>query len=176
MGFLLLGFMTGDLVGYSASLFYILVYSVMALGGFGAILLLSKKGFECADLEDLSGLSQTNPWVAFLLLIVLFSMAGIPPTVGFWSKLYVIQSVVEAGHVGLAIFAVLSSLIGAYYYLKVVKVMFFDPPKVGHSVTKNYALSVYSVNGLLLLGLGLAPGWCLSFCKKLIDASVRFLG
>ena len=174
MGFLLVGFMTGSITGYSASLFYVLTYVLMALGGFGVIVLLSRDGFEAEELSDLSGLSQSNPWCAFLLMIILFSMAGIPPTIGFWSKLFVIQAIVDSGYVGLAVLAVMSSLIGAFYYLRVVKIMYFDATEpLDNAVTYRTGLAIFGVNGLLLLGLGLFPGWLLALCQSLIESSVR---
>jgi NADH-quinone oxidoreductase subunit N len=174
MGFLLVGFMTGSMTGYSASLFYVLTYVLMALGGFGVILLLARDGFEAEELSDLSGLSQRNPWCAFLLMIILFSMAGIPPTVGFWSKLFVIQAIVDLGYVGLAVLAVMTSLVGAFYYLRVVKIMYFDANEVSNSaVTYRTGMAIFGVNGFLLLGLGLFPGWLLSLCETLIESSVR---
>mgnify|MGYP005666746769 FL=1 len=174
MGFLLVAFMTGSITGYSAALFYILTYVLMALGGFGVILLLSRDGFEAEELSDLSGLSQSNPWCAFLLMIVLFSMAGIPPTVGFWAKLFVIQAIVDLGYVALAVLAVMSSLVGAFYYLRVVKIMYFGANEQSDNVvTYRTGLTIFGVNGLLLLGLGLFPGWLLSLCESLIASSVR---
>jgi NADH-quinone oxidoreductase subunit N len=174
MGFLLLGFLTGSMNGYSASLFYILTYVFMALAGFGVILLLSKDGFEAEELSDLGGLSRSNPWSAFLLMIVMFSMAGIPPTVGFWSKLFVIQSVIEFESVWLAVVAVMTSLIGAFYYLRVVKIMYFDSNESSTTRIRYRAgLVVFSINGLMLLGMGLFPGWLLSLCQSLIQDSVR---
>ncbi len=174
MGFLLVAFMTGSITGYSAALFYILTYVLMALGGFGVILLLSRDGFEAEELSDLSGLSQSNPWCAFLLMIVLFSMAGIPPTVGFWAKLFVIQAIVDLGYVALAVLAVMSSLVGAFYYLRVVKIMYFGANEQSDNVvTYRTGLIIFGVNGLLLLGLGLFPGWLLSLCESLIASSVR---
>ena len=174
MGFLLLGFLTGSMNGYSASLFYILTYVFMALAGFGVILLLSKDGFEAEELSDLGGLSRSNPWSAFLLMIVMFSMAGIPPTVGFWSKLFVIQSVIEFESVWLAVVAVMTSLIGAFYYLRVVKIMYFDSNESSTTKIRYRAgLVVFSINGLMLLGMGLFPGWLLLLCQSLIQDSVR---
>ena len=174
MGFLLLGFLTGSMNGYSASLFYILTYVFMALAGFGVILLLSKDGFEAEELSDLGGLSRSNPWSAFLLMIVMFSMAGIPPTVGFWSKLFVIQSVIEFESVWLAVVAVMTSLIGAFYYLRVVKIMYFDSNESSTTRIRYRAgLVVFSINGLMLLGMGLFPGWLLLLCQSLIQDSVR---
>ena len=174
MGFLLLGFLTGSMNGYSASLFYILTYVFMALAGFGVILLLSKDGFEAEELSDLGGLSRSNPWSAFLLMIVMFSMAGIPPTVGFWSKLFIIQSVIEFESVWLAVVAVMTSLIGAFYYLRVVKIMYFDSNESSTTKIRYRAgLVVFSINGLMLLGMGLFPGWLLLLCQSLIQDSVR---
>jgi NADH-quinone oxidoreductase subunit N len=174
MGFLLLGFLTGSMNGYSASLFYILTYVFMALAGFGVVLLLSKDGFEAEELSDLGGLSRSNPWSAFLLMIVMFSMAGIPPTVGFWSKLFVIQSVIEFESVWLAVVAVMTSLIGAFYYLRVVKIMYFDSNESSTTRIRYRAgLVVFSINGLMLLGMGLFPGWLLLLCQSLIQDSVR---
>jgi len=174
MGFLLLGFLTGSMNGYSASLFYILTYVFMALAGFGVILLLSKDGFEAEELSDLGGLSRSNPWSAFLLMIVMFSMAGIPPTVGFWSKLFIIQSVIEFESVWLAVVAVMTSLIGAFYYLRVVKIMYFDSNESSTTRIRYRAgLVVFSINGLMLLGMGLFPGWLLLLCQSLIQDSVR---
>ena len=174
MGFLLLGFLTGSMNGYSASLFYILTYVFMALAGFGVILLLSKDGFEAEELSDLGGLSRSNPWSAFLLMIVMFSMAGIPPTVGFWSKLFVIQSVIEFESVWLAVVAVMTSLIGAFYYLRVVKIMYFDSNESStNKIRYRAGLVVFSINGLMLLGMGLFPGWLLLLCQSLIQDSVR---
>ena len=175
MGFLLIGFMTGTLSGYSSALFYVITYAVMALAGFGVILVLSRDNQEITDLTDFSGLSKTHPWIAFLLLIVMFSMAGIPPTVGFWAKLHVIQSVVSSGYVEVAVIAVIASLIGAYYYLRIVKLMYFDEPRDG-VYTKNVTGGVlYTANGLALLVLGIMPGWSLIFCEQLISSSLRYL-
>jgi len=175
MGFLLIGFMTGTLSGYSSALFYVITYAVMALAGFGVILVLSRDNQEITDLTDFSGLSKTHPWIAFLLLIVMFSMAGIPPTVGFWAKLHVIQSVISVGYVEVAVIAVIASLIGAYYYLRIVKLMYFDDPLDG-VYTKNVTGGVlYTANGLALLVLGIMPGWSLIFCEQLISSSLRYL-
>src|SRR6185369_3352219 len=128
MGFLLLGVLAGDLIGYSAGMFYVVVYVLMNLGSFGMILLLARTGFEAENLEDFRGLNQRSPWYAFIMLLLMFSMTGVPPTVGFYAKLAVLQAVVNAGYVWLAVVAVLFSLIGAFYYLRLVKLMYFDAP------------------------------------------------
>jgi len=127
MGFMLLGVLAGTATGYSASMFYSLVYAFMSLGGFGMVLLLSRSGYEADEISDLRGLSQRNPWYAFLLLLVMVSMAGVPPTIGFMAKFYVIWSIVETGLIWLAVLAVLFAAVGAYYYLRVVWYMYFEP-------------------------------------------------
>ena len=128
MGFLLLGILSGTLDGFGAAMFYIVVYVLMSLGTFGMILLLSREGFEAENLEDFKGLNQRSPWYAFMMLLLMFSMAGIPPTVGFYAKLSVLQAVLSAGYIWLAVVAVLFSLVGAFYYLRIVKLMYFDAP------------------------------------------------
>ncbi|MBI3919712.1 MAG: NADH-quinone oxidoreductase subunit NuoN, partial [Betaproteobacteria bacterium] len=128
MGFLLLGILSGDLNGYGSGMFYAVVYVLMNLGAFGMILVLSRSGFEAENLDDFKGLNQRNPWCAFLMLLLMFSMAGVPPTVGFYAKLSVLQAVITAGYVWLAVVAVLFSLVGAFYYLRLVKLMYFDAP------------------------------------------------
>ncbi|OGA07568.1 MAG: NADH-quinone oxidoreductase subunit N, partial [Betaproteobacteria bacterium RIFCSPLOWO2_02_64_14] len=121
MGFLLLGILSGDLNGYGSGMFYVVVYVLMNLGTFGMIMVLSRSGFEAENLDDFKGLNQRSPWYAFLMLLLMFSMAGVPPTVGFYAKLSVLQAVINAGYVWLAVVAVLFSLIGAFYYLRLVK-------------------------------------------------------
>jgi hypothetical protein len=126
MGFLLIGVLSGGLNGYASGMFYVVVYVLMSLGAFGMILLLSREGFECENLDDFKGLNQRSPWYAFLMLLLMFSMAGVPPTLGFYAKFIVLQAIVEAGHIWLAVIAVMFSLIGAFYYLRIVKLMYFD--------------------------------------------------
>lgn len=128
MGFFLFGIASGGAHGYSASLFYVLIYSLMSLGAFGAILCLTRADHESDRLTDLKGLSARNPWVAFLLMILMLSMAGIPPTAGFFAKLAVIQALVRAELVWVAVVAVLLAVVGAFYYLRVIKLMYFDAP------------------------------------------------
>jgi NADH-quinone oxidoreductase subunit N len=173
MGFLLLGILAGSQNGYGAAMFYSVVYAMMSLGGFGMILLLSRQGFESEELDDLKGLNQRSPWAAFLMLLLMFSMAGIPPTVGFYAKLSVLQAVVEADMVWLAVAAVLFSLIGAYYYLRVVKLMYFDEPlqtaPIEAPSDMRFALSA---NGLAILVLGILPGPLMSVCLIAVQSSL----
>ncbi len=165
MGFLLLGILSGTLNGFSASMFYVVSYVLMSLGGFGMILLLSRKGFEAENLEDLKGLNQRSPWYAFLMLLVMFSMAGVPPTVGFYAKLSVLQAVIDSGMVSLAVVAVLFSLIGAFYYLRIVKLMYFDAPLDVTPITPQSDMRMLlSVNGLAVLALGILPQPLMSMC------------
>lgn len=173
MGFLLLGILAGSQNGYSASMFYSVVYAMMSLGGFGMILLLSRQGFESEELDDFKGLNQRSPWAAFLMLLLMFSMAGIPPTVGFYAKLSVLQAVVEADLIWLAVVAVLFSLIGAYYYLRIVKLMYFDEPVHGAPIEASSDMRLaLSVNGLAILVLGIMPGPLMNICAIAIQASL----
>ncbi|MFP4080782.1 MAG: NADH-quinone oxidoreductase subunit NuoN, partial [Ectothiorhodospira sp.] len=128
IGFVVLGLMVGNEPGYAAAMFYVIVYALMSAGGFGMIVLLSRKGFEADHLEDFKGLNDRSPWFAFIMLLIMFSMAGIPPTVGFYAKLAVLQSVIRADMLWLALYAVILSVIGAFYYLRVVKFMYFEQP------------------------------------------------
>ncbi|NWG38727.1 MAG: NADH-quinone oxidoreductase subunit NuoN [Hydrogenophilaceae bacterium] len=173
MGFLLLGILAGSQNGYSASMFYSVVYALMSLGGFGMILLLSRQGFESEELDDLKGLNARSPWAAFLMLLLLFSMAGIPPTVGFYAKLSVLQAVVEADLIWLAVVAVLFSLIGAFYYLRIVKLMYFDEPLQNAPIEASSDMRMaLSVNGLAILALGILPGPLMNICAIAIQASL----
>lgn len=171
VGFLLLGVLNGTLTGYSAAMFYVLVYTLMSAGGFGMILLLSRAGFEADRLEDFKGLNQRSPWYAFMMLLLMFSMAGVPPTVGFFAKLVVLQAAVEAGLVWLAAFAVLMSVIGAYYYLRIVKLMYFDKTQERTPLSAPYDMRVaLSANSLALLVLGVFPGPLLALCSRVLGA------
>jgi len=173
MGFLLLGILAGSQNGYSAAMFYSVVYAMMSLGGFGIILLLSRQGFESEELDDLKGLNQRSPWAAFLMLLLMFSMAGIPPTVGFYAKLSVLQAVVEADLVWLAVVAVLFSLIGAFYYLRVVKLMYFDDPVQTAPIDAPSDMRLaLSVNGLAILLFGILPGPLMSVCLIAVQSSL----
>ncbi|HJS77356.1 MAG TPA: NADH-quinone oxidoreductase subunit NuoN [Burkholderiales bacterium] len=179
MGFMLLGLLSGVVEGnrlsapdaYSSALFYIIVYVLMSLGAFGVLLYCSRAGFECENLDDVKGLNRTHPWVAFLMLLLMFSLAGIPPMAGFYAKLAVLSAAVNAGYIWLAVAAVIFSLIGAFYYLRVVKLMYFDDPKDATRPVGSTGFGVaLSVNGLALLVLGLAPWPLMNACFEAIKA------
>ena len=173
MGFLLLGILSGDLNGYGSGMFYVVVYVLMNLGAFGMILVLSRSGFEAENLDDFKGLNQRNPWCAFLMLLLMFSMAGVPPTVGFYAKLSVLQAVITAGYVWLAVVAVLFSLVGAFYYLRLVKLMYFDAPVDSAPIAPRWDVRfVMSVNGIAILVLGVAPGPLMALCMYSIQVSL----
>lgn len=165
VGFILLGILSGTQEGYSASMFYTLVYALMSLGGFGVIILLTRSGFEADELNDLKGLNQRSPWYAFIMLILIFSMAGIPPTVGFWAKLAVLKAVVNIDMLWLALVAVFFSIIGIYYYLRVIKLMYFDDAEDTSAISCNRDMQIaLSANGLSVLLLGLYPAALMTLC------------
>jgi NADH-quinone oxidoreductase subunit N len=177
MGFMLLGLLSGMVDGnwlnreaaYSAALFYIIVYTIMSVGAFGMLLLLSRAGFDCENLEDMRGLNRRSPWYAALMLLLMLSLAGLPPTAGFYAKLAVFNAAVSAGHVWLAVAAVLLSLVGAYYYLRVVKLMYFDDPVEDSPVTARRGSGVLmSANGLALLVFGIVPQPLMALCALAI--------
>jgi NADH-quinone oxidoreductase subunit N len=173
MGFLLLGILAGDLVGYSAGMFYVVVYVLMNLGSFGMIMLLARAGFEAENLDDFKGLNQRSPWYAFIMLLLMFSMTGVPPTVGFYAKLTVLQAVVNAGYVWLAVVAVLFSLIGAFYYLRLVKLMYFDAPTDTAPIEPRFDVRLLmSANGLAMLVFGVLPEPLMGLCLAAIQASL----
>jgi len=172
MGFMLLGILAGSQNGYGSAMFYVLVYALMSLGGFGMILLLSRAGFEADKLDDFRGLNRRSPWLAFLMLLLMFSMAGVPPTVGFYAKLSVLQAVVGIGYVWLAVAAVLFSLVGAFYYLRIVKLMYFDTPHDTEAISAcPDARVIMSANGLAVLALGILPQPLMAVCVYAIGAS-----
>jgi NADH-quinone oxidoreductase subunit N len=172
MGFMLLGILAGTQNGYGSAMFYVLVYVLMSLGGFGMILLLSRAGFEADQLDDFKGLNRRSPWLAFMMLLLMFSMAGVPPTVGFYAKLSVLQAVVELGYVWLAVAAVLFSLVGAFYYLRIVKLMYFDAPHdTSPIVASPDTRMLMSANGLAVLALGILPQPLMAVCVHAIGAS-----
>lgn len=169
VGFLLLGVLSGSQAGYSASMFYAIVYALMAMGGFGMILLLSRSGFEADNLNDFKGLNERSPWFAFIMMILMFSMAGVPPTLGFYAKLSVLQAVVGSGLTWLAIVAVVFSIIGVFYYLRVIKLMYFDKPEDTHPIETSMDMKVVlSANGLGILALGFMPSSLLALCSTAI--------
>lgn len=173
MGFVILGVMAGDENGFSAAMFYVVVYVFMSLGAFGMILLLSRSGFEAENLDDFKGLNQRSPWYAFMMLLIMFSMVGIPPTVGFYAKVAVLQSVLTADYLGVAIVAIVFSAIGAFYYLRVVKLMYFDAPQDTAPITPRADVQVLmSLNGLAMLFFGIMPGPLMAVCLYSIQASL----
>jgi NADH-quinone oxidoreductase subunit N len=171
MGFFLLGILSATDNGYGSSMFYVLVYALMSLGTFGVIILLSRRGFESEWLEDFRGLGQRSPWAAFLMLLLMFSMAGVPPTLGFYAKLMVIQSLVDQGLVWLAIVAVLMAVIGAYYYLRVVKLMYFDEPADAPAIEAHSDMrAVLSLNAIGVIALIPWVGALIDLCREAVRA------
>ena len=167
VGFILLGILSGTANGYASAMFYTITYAITSSVAFGVLLLLNRKGSEAENIADLTGLNDSHPWHAAMLAIAMFSMAGVPPTVGFYAKLSVLQSVVQIELVWLAVFAVLFSVIGLFYYLRVIKVMYFDKPIPDQIITIKQALDVkilLSANGLTLLGLGIFPSALMGYC------------
>ncbi|MBN4079385.1 NADH-quinone oxidoreductase subunit NuoN [Beggiatoa alba] len=165
VGFLLLGILAGTQTGYTASMFYVIVYALMGMGGFGMIILMSRAGFEADKLSDFKGLNQRSPWFAFIMMILMFSMAGVPPTVGFYAKFAVLQAVIDADLIWLAVVAVIFSIIGVFYYLRVIKYMYFDKAEDTRPIESSTDMKVVlSANGLGILFLGLAPSSLLAMC------------
>jgi NADH-quinone oxidoreductase subunit N len=181
MGFMLLGLMSGVVGGnrlnavdaYGAAMFYTVVYVVMSLGAFGVLLLLSRAGVECERLEDMKGLNRRDPWLAFLMLVLMFSLAGVPPTAGFYAKFSVLSAAVQAGQIAIAVAAVVFSLIGAFYYLRVVKLMYFDEPAAGVDAVgqRGAARVLLSANSLALLAIGILPQTLMYVCLEAIKYS-----
>ncbi|NML14598.1 NADH-quinone oxidoreductase subunit NuoN [Azohydromonas caseinilytica] len=180
LGFMLLG-LTPSVIGsntlsapngYSSALFYLVTYVLTTLGTFGLIMLIARHGFEAEEIRDLAGLGKRSPWMAGVMLILMFSLAGIPPTVGFYAKLAVLQSLVttnDPAYITLAVVAVLLSLIGAFYYLRIVKVMYFDEPTEGVAITGPAgARALLALNGAAVLALGVLPGGLMALCRDVI--------
>jgi len=173
MGFLLLGILAGTDNGYSSAMFYVLTYVLMTLGAFGMILILSRAGFEAEELEDFRGLNRHSRWYAFVMLVIVFSLAGIPPAVGFLAKLAVLQAAWEAGFGGLVVFAVLMSVVGAFYYLRLVKLMYMDEPAGQITIAPRRDMRVLlSANALAVLALGIVPAPLMDLCARAITASL----
>jgi len=177
MGFMLLGMMSGVVDGnlfqavnaYSSSLFYAITYVLTTLGTFGVILLMARSGFEADTLDDFKGLNQRSPWFAGIMLVLMFSLAGIPPMVGFYAKLSVLQAVLGTGQIWLAVLAVVFSLVGAFYYLRVIKNMYFDEPADSGKITASFDVRIaLSLNGLAALVIGLWPGHLMDACTNAI--------
>ncbi|MCP4334040.1 MAG: NADH-quinone oxidoreductase subunit NuoN [Gammaproteobacteria bacterium] len=167
VGFILLGILSTSANGYASAMFYTITYAITSSVTFGVLLVLNRKGFEAEEINDLSGLNDSNPWYAALLAIAMFSMAGVPPTVGFYAKLSVLQAVIQVDMVWLAIVAVLFSVIGLFYYLRIIKVMYFDKPMEQQTTTIKEALDVkmlLGANSLSLIFLGVFPSTLMAYC------------
>jgi len=186
MGFLLLALLAGVVGGntaitagaYGAAMFYVITYSLATAGCFGIILLVSRAGFEAEQISDLRGLAKRSPWFAFVMTLLMLSLAGLPPTVGFTAKFVVLQALVSDGGSDamyrLAVVAVLFSVVGAFYYLRVVKTMWFDEPDDTHGLEGGLDMrAMLSVNGIAMLGLGILPQGLLALCN---GAVLRALG
>ena len=168
IGFVLLGFVTGVVEGYGAAVFYILVYILMSLAAFGSIIVLNKNGFEADQISDYQGLSKHSPWFALIILVVMLSMAGVPPFIGFYSKLFILQQVIAEGYIILAVIAVVFAVISAYYYLQIIKTMYFDDADKEITVSAPLDMRVVlSINGILILLVGLMPSFWMSLSVSL---------
>ena len=158
IGFILFGLMSGTLNGYASSLFYVISYMFMTLASFAVLIMMSRKNFDCQTLEDFKGLNKRNSWYAFLMLITMLSMAGIPPTIGFYAKFMVLQAAFDAGFAGFVVYAVLMALVGMFYYIRIVKLMYFDEPKLKNNIETPIDMKwILSANALALLVIGLVP-------------------
>jgi NADH-quinone oxidoreductase subunit N len=167
VGFIFLGLLAGTEQGYASAMFYSVVYALMSAGAFGVLLLISSKGQDVQELEDLKGLSDRAPWLAAMMALMMFSMAGVPPMVGFVAKLLVLEAIVAQGLVWLAVVAVIFSIIGAFYYLRVVKLMYFDRPTSEVPIrTTTSARVAISVNGAAILLLGMYPATLFTLCQQ----------
>ncbi|MDR3220916.1 MAG: NADH-quinone oxidoreductase subunit NuoN [Candidatus Accumulibacter sp.] len=181
MGFMLLGLATGVITGekdyiinaYSSSMFYVVTYVLASLGAFGTILLLSRAGFESDEISDFAGLNKRNSWYAAIMMTMMFSMAGIPFFVGFFAKLSVLQAAISAGHLWLALLAVFFSLVGAFYYLRIVKIMYFDPPvNTAPIVATTDVKLLLSANGLAVALIGIFPNGLMMLCANSLTGSI----
>jgi NADH-quinone oxidoreductase subunit N len=171
MGFVFMGLLAGTPEGYGAGMFYVIVYSLMSAAGFGMVILLSGHGIEAEKLDDFKGLNQRNPWYAAIMAMVMFSMAGVPVFVGFFAKWLVIQAALNAGLVWLAIVAVVFSVVGAFYYIRVVKLMYFDEPVTTTKIDAPVDFrAVISLNGVIMLGLGIFSGSLIQICMSSFGA------
>ncbi len=167
IGFLLLGVLSGSQEGYAAGMFYAIVYVIMGLGGFGMVILMSRAGFEADQLDDYKGLNQRSPWFALMMMFLMFSMAGVPPFIGFWAKLSVLQAVVDANMVWLAAVAVIFSVIGAFYYIRIIKLMYFDKPLEQSTFQPSLDVAaIFSANAIAVLLIGLFPSGLMAVCKQ----------
>lgn len=172
VGYLLLGMIAATPDGYAAAMFYVLVYTLMTLGAFGMIILLSRAGFEAEQIDDFKGLNDRNSWYAALMLILMLSMAGIPPFIGFWAKWSVLAQVINAGFVWLAVAAVMFAIIGAFYYLRIIKLMYFDKPTDFTPIVAGTDMRVaLSANALVILLLGMMPHTLMAVCLAALGVS-----
>lgn len=166
VGFIFLGLLAGSSQGYAAAMFYAIVYAIMAAGAFGLLVIISRKGFDAENLDDLKGLNERDSWYAAMMALIMFSMAGVPPTVGFMAKLFVLEAVVRVDLWWLAVVGVFFSIIGAFYYLRIIKLMYFDQPLTTEPLTAGASAKVaLSINGLAMLVLGIFPAALLSVCQ-----------
>jgi NADH-quinone oxidoreductase subunit N len=171
MGFILMGLLPGTADGFGASMYYVIVYSLMSAGAFGMIILLSARGVEAEQLDDFKGLNQRNSWYAAIMAMVMFSMAGVPVFVGFFAKWLVIKSALDAGMLWLAIIAVVFSVVGAFYYLRIVKLMYFDEPVTGAAIDAPVDFrAAISLNGIMMLGLGIFSSSLIAVCMSSFGA------
>jgi NADH-quinone oxidoreductase subunit N len=169
VGFILLGILAGTPDGYRAAMFYTIKYVIMSIGSFAMILLLSRQGFEADRIEDFKGLNRKSPWFAAVMMMLMFSTAGVPPFLGFWAKLAVLATVVNVELVWLATVAVVLAVVAAFYYLRVIKVMYFDEPADSVVVDAGGTLRVLlSLNGLAVLVLGIFPGALIDLCARVL--------
>ena len=167
VGFLLMGILAASPEGYSSSMFYAVVYVLMGLGGFGMVIFMSRAGFEAENLSDFKGLNKRSPWYALMVMFLMFSMAGVPPFLGFWAKLAVIQAVISVELYTIAVVAVIFSVVGAFYYLRVIKLVYFDQPEDKEILAPDMDLRlVFSANALLVLFLGLYPSALMEICRS----------
>lgn len=168
LGYALFGILAATTAGYTAALYYALVYSLMSVAAFGLLILMSRDGMEIENIDDLKGLNKRSPWLALMMMIVMFSMAGVPPTAGFFIKLLVLKALVDANMTWVAVLGLLFAVIGAYYYIKVVKVMYFDKQQeeIRPPVLSLATRVIFSLNCLMLLYLGLFPTGLLLACSK----------
>jgi NADH-quinone oxidoreductase subunit N len=169
IGFILLAIFCGTDKGYAAALFYTLTYIVASAGAFGIVILLSRRGFDAENISDFKGLNARSPWFALMMMFFMFGMAGVPPWVGFFAKLNVISAVLDAGFPGLAVLMVLASVVGAYYYLRVIWIMYFDAAEDKSVFQAEFDTRlVLSLNGVAVLALGIVPGWLMALCISVI--------
>lgn len=170
VGFILLGVLAGTAHGYSSAMFYVIVYALMTAMAFGMIILLSRRGLEAEQLDDFRGLNERSPWFALMMLFAMFSLAGVPPFAGFYAKLSVLRAVVQVDQVWLAVIGVILSVVGAFYYLRVVKLMYFDEPQDTGALQPGFGLrAVLSINGIAVLLLGIYPAALMSWCLAAVS-------